>query len=251
MSRCLILVTRALLIWVGGLFLCVDAMHAAVDPDLFDGRMTPPPPAESPESSGSEGASGATEQSAGVGAEEASSESRDFSEIDGVTAGEAVDGESSKTGAPSELSSGSGRDLSNVGEIGGGESVHSASSKSGATTPSGGSAGGTPVDGAAGGGSGVGSGVPAEGMTGAGGSGGYGAPIERSFEEFGFGTTGAANRTVEVNQSKNASVPPLGSTSGSVPLNASAPNSGSGAGGSTPATETGSGDYGSDLPSGL
>ena len=59
MSRCLILVTRALLIWMGGLFLCVDAMHAAVDPDLFDGRMTPPPPAESPESSGSEGASGA------------------------------------------------------------------------------------------------------------------------------------------------------------------------------------------------
>ena len=88
-----------------------------------------------------------------------------------MTAGEASMARVRKRVLRPNPSSGSGRDLSNVGEIGGGESVHSASSKSGATTPSGGSAGGTPVDGAAGGGSGVGSGVPAEGMTGAGGSG--------------------------------------------------------------------------------
>ena len=102
MSRRLLLFTQSCLAWAGGLLICVGATYAAVDPDLFDGRMTPPPPAESSGASGSEGASGEIERSAGEGAGEASSESRDFSQIASVTAGDTVGGESSKTSAPSE-----------------------------------------------------------------------------------------------------------------------------------------------------
>jgi hypothetical protein len=233
MSRRVLLFILSSFAWAGGLLISVAATYAGVDPDLFDGRMmTPPLPAESPDASGSEGASGETEQSAGEGAEEASSQSRDFSEIGGVTAGEAVAGESSKTGAASESSSDGGRDFSRVGEVVGGEFVDSASSKSGATTPSAGSGGGTSVDGATGGGSG-------------------GAPTERSFEDFGFGATSGVNSTVEVHDSKSASVPPPGSTSASVPSELSTPSARSAAGASTPGVEAGSGDYGSDLPSGL
>ena len=133
MSRRLLIFTQSCFAWVGGLMICVGATYAAVDPDLFDGRMTPPPPVESSEASGSEGASGDIEQSAGEGAGEASSESRDFSEIASVTAGDTVGGESSKSGASSESPGGS-RDFGDVGQVGGGESVDSASSKSGATT---------------------------------------------------------------------------------------------------------------------
>lgn len=234
MSRRLLIFTQSCFAWVGGLMICVGVTYAAVDPDLFDGRMTPPPPIESSEASGSEGASGDIEQIAGEGAGEASSESRDFSEIASVSIGDTVGGESSKSGASFESPRGS-RDFDDVGQVGGGESVDRASSKSGAT----------------GGGSAGSSGVPPEESGGTGGSGGAGAPTERSFEDFGFGATGESNRTVEVNQSKSAGVSPPRSTSGAEPPETSTPNSGAGAGGSTPVTGTGSGDYGSNLPSGL
>jgi len=236
MSRRLLLFTQSCLAWAGGLLICVGATYAAVDPDLFDGRMTPLASADSPEASGSEGASGEIERSAGEGAGQASSESRDFSQIASVTAGDTVGGDSSKTSAPSESPRGS-RDFGAVGQVGRGESVDNASSKSSASTPSGGSGGSMPIDGATGGGS-------------AGGAGD--TPTERSFEDFGFGATGGANSTVEVHESKSASVPPpSSSTGGAVPPPTSPPASGLGAGGSTPATGTGSGDYGSNLPSGL
>ena len=251
MSSRSLLYTQCCFAWAGGLLIFVSALHAAPDPDLFDGRIMAPPPAEPSEPSVSDGASGETEQSAGEGSEEASSGSRDFSEIDGVTAGEAVGGEYSKTGEPTS-SSGGGRDFSSVGEVGGGESVESASSKSGATTPSGGSGGVTPMDGGAIGGSGRGAGVPTEAVTSGGGS-GSGTPTERNFEDFGFGATSGPNSTVDVNDSKTASVPlPLGgSTTASVPSETSVPSSSGEAGGSQPATNVGSGDYGSNLPSGL
>ena len=69
MSRRLLIFTQSCFAWAGGLMICVGATYAAVDPDLFDGRMTPPASAiESPEASGSEGASGEIERSAGEGA---------------------------------------------------------------------------------------------------------------------------------------------------------------------------------------
>ena len=236
MRRCLLLFTQTCFTWAGGLLICAFTACAAVDPNLFDGRMTLPPPTESPEASGSQGATRGTAQSADEGVGQTSPDSRDFSEIASVTAGEAVGGVSSKAYAPSESSS-SHRDLVNTGQVGVGESVAHESSKSGATGSSAGDASGTSIDSAA------------EAMTATGGSGG-GTPTERSFEDFGFGATDEGSSTVKVYESKGATVPPSPSSSSDPVLsNTNTPNLGSGA--STPEVEAGSGDFGSNLPAGL
>ena len=220
-------------------------LSAAPDPDLFDGRVeSSPPPSESSPSTEPQTASGEEAQNEAGDSEEAASDARDLSQVDGVTAGEPVAAESSKTGEASESASTlgetapaptSGRDLESAGQVGGGESVDVDRSKTGGSLAGGG-----------------GGGVPTK-ETPAGSAGG-GNPTERNFEDFGFGASGGASSPVEVNQSKQASVPPSGSSTGSVPPSTAntPPKSGSGdTGGSAPAVGNASGDYGSNLPSGL
>jgi hypothetical protein len=83
-------------------------------------------------------------------------------------------------------------------------------------------------------------------------SSGGAASAQRRFEAFSFGVTGGeSNRAVVVNRSKDITVPSSDASTVTVPSDASAPVSGNHAAGATPISESGRGDYGSHVPSGL
>ena len=214
MSHCFQTVARACF-FSGVLLLLAIRLSAAPDPDLFDGRVVFSPPQPS-ESGGSEEASEPAEPSADGGSEEPFSESRDYG---------------------------------SVGEVGGGESVESESSKASAAV---GGGGGAPIPPDAVPGSGTssgGSGTPIAETSGGSGSGA--ASIEHSFEDFGFGSISGLNSTVAVNRSKDVAESSSTASIATIPPDSSTSNSISGAGSSAPATSRASGDYGSNLPSGL
>jgi hypothetical protein len=198
--------------------------RAAPDPDLFDGRIAAA--RERSDAGGSPAAGGSGDR----GSEHSPKPvARDDSEV-GDPAGSQPVAEASSKSAGSPASAGDstaaeGRDYGSLGQLGGGESVAPAGAKSPA---SGGAAAGTPAS-------------------------------ERNFEDFGFGAQGQDSAAVEVKRSKDAGAPPAtidgtpkvsGPSSPSV-AEASKSGVGAGVGGSVPSTPSGSGDFGSNLPSGL
>lgn len=227
----------ATLIACTALLMAVAILSAAPDPDLFDGRVALPP---SPSSTGQSPSSAeavneveANTQSAAK--DDASTESRDMNQVDGVSQGEPVRAESSK--AEGQPSSSSERDFSGAGQVGGGESVENVGSQSESAV--------------GGGGSTDSSGEASEAATQTGGSGGGSASSTRSFEEFGFGSSSATDSAVEVYRSKDLNVASSSTSSSSVTPPSTEKPGGGGAGSSEPAVATGDGDYGSNLPSGL
>jgi hypothetical protein len=233
-----------------GWLLSAAYLTASPDPDLFDGRAMPPSSVTG-EAGGEDAASGAP-----GGAEEAAAVSeRDYSQIGEVGGGESVGSESSKSGesegAPSgnsEQSQGSDdRDFGDIGEVGGGESVESESSKSGASSGSA-SVGETARPTAGGSGGSVGTGEPSEEAGSVGSASGVPA-TDRNFEDFGFGSTAEESSTVDVNRSKSSGTE--ATPSGSFPSGKNPQGSGTGGSGSAPSTGSSTGDYGSNLPSGL
>jgi hypothetical protein len=119
--RHLLTLTTPTSIALAVLFYTSASLNAAVDPDLFDGGIVVPQSSSSESSDSGAEASGATEASEQGGAQQdsatAAGESRDMNQVDGVTPGDPVSAESSKT---SEDSSSSGRDFSQIGQTGGG-----------------------------------------------------------------------------------------------------------------------------------
>ncbi len=195
-------------------------LHAAPDPDIFDGRVTPQQSSgDDPAATVGDGASAAT--GGGQSGDHASASSSAQSPVSGRGA--------------------SSRDFSQVGQSSSGQQV--ASSGSGA---SGGAADASPAgtDAAAGGATAT----PADSGGGAAGA----EPPPRDFSEIG-GLTGAAGQGVEVNTSKAA--PPPGGAAGHSPGKAPTappdPGQGTGGSGSQPAAGNQSGDYGQTLPSGI
>ena len=164
----------------------VSSAIAAPDPNLFDGRV-PPPPSQNSERSGAEGSTGqepAAETQGGGEQSSAGSNERDFDAIGTIGGGQRVDGVESKT-APGEAGT-EGDEPPTPPE-----------------TDTGGGGAGQPTDS-----QGDGNGVGGSGTGGAltegtgGGSGGDPSSETRSFDDFGFGGAGP-DKTVEVNRSKS------------------------------------------------
>ena len=208
-------------------FVClfsVITLFAAPDPDLFDGRVTT-------HSYDSESGSTAGSPDSGGGSE--GGEQRDIESVGDPGSGEAVGSTSSKDGASSEgvrESSGStatppsdstvttSKDEASF--VGGGSSSRPT------TEPSGAQSGGS----------------------------GFDNQEPRNFEDFGFGGAGA-QETVEVNRSKESTIPAsLSSDSSTIPpeVNDFATEAAQEAtGGSQGGNGSLGGDYGTNLPSGL
>lgn len=207
--------------FLGGLLLVAVGLTAAPDPDLFDGRVAVAVPKSSvSDSRQTEVSDEVVEQPASNGSAKEASHSRDWSQMDHVSAGQPVSVQHSKSGTPS----------------GGGAVVHSPEAGAEASAVS----GGVTVDAAA-------------AMGGAGdATSGRAASEQRRFEEFSFGANSSeSNGSVTINRSKNITVPASDASANTVPANSSPPVLQNDAPGATPATKAGSGDYGSQVPSGL
>lgn len=234
-------------------FLClfsVTTLFAALDPDMFDGRITEPISdsesnltAGSPESGGGEfGDSGGEDGSAGVDGTEGD-EQRDLESVGGTGGGETVESYSSKdasiTGVTSSSSGGTERAASDSREsTTGGDAYGEATSKDEASSAGGGSGGSSSTEA---------SGEPSGGS-------GFASQEPRNFEDFGFGGAGS-QETVEVNRSKESTSPSsLSSAKSTMPTEVNDSTTAAGqeaSGGSQTGTGSLGGDYGTNLPSGL
>lgn len=207
---------------LGGVLLLVAVgLTAAPDPDLFDGRVAVALPKSSVPDSRQTGVSDeVVEQTASNGSAKGASHSRDWSQMDRVSAGQTVSVQHSKSGTPSD-----GGAVVNSPEAGAEASAVSA---------------GVTVDSAA-------------AMNGAGdATSGRAASVQRRFEEFSFGATSSeSNGSVPINRSKNITVPASDASANTVPANSSPPVLQNDASGATPASKASSADYGSRVPSGL
>ena len=213
-------------------------LTAGPDPDLFDGRRSPPPSAEEQSASGLPASSRVGERSGRDGSGD-QSEPRDLESVGGSGGGDTVQSNSSKTG-----------DRCNGGRPGGtppdsstetpasgvGSSASTTSGQGG--TASGGGAGDRPTTGSS------------NSQTG-----GSGSQEPRSFEDFGLGGAGSAKK-IEINRSKDSGQ--SSQTSGRASNGSDGPTSSSSTGagqeatgGSQPTPDSASGDYGTNLPSGL
>jgi hypothetical protein len=227
-------------------FLClfsVTTLFAALDPDIFDGRITEPSSdsesnltAGSPESGGGEfGDSGSENGSAGVDGTEGD-EQGDLESVGGTGGGETVESYSSKDASSS---GGTERAASDSREsTTGGDAYGEATSKDEASSAGGGSGGSSSTEA---------SGEPSGGS-------GFASQEPRNFEDFGFGGAGS-QETVEVNRSKESTSPSsLSSAKSMIPTEANDSTTSAGqeaSGGSQTGTGNLCGDYGTNLPSGL
>ncbi|WPJ96031.1 hypothetical protein SH580_21690 [Coraliomargarita algicola] len=175
----------------GALILSAVVLHAAPDPDLFDGRVNPPttPPAsestdtpEPGEAGGGESSGATAAPTAGASSENVNEPPRDFENVGGTGGGETVANQSSKDGASASIGS------------------SSPSTETSDPTGAGNSSAALPPADEA----------PVSGQAGAsgGGSGGAsgGGEEPRNFEDFGFGGV-SSQETVEVNRSKEVLAP--------------------------------------------
>lgn len=234
-------------------FLClfsVTTLFAALDPDIFDGRITEPSSdsesnltASSPESGGGEfGDSGSEDGSAGVDGTEGD-EQRDLESVGGTGGGKAVENSSSKFSSSSGVGSarsGSAETLSSDSRESttGGGAYGEATSKDEASSVGGGSGGSSSTEA---------SGEPSGGS-------GFASQEPRNFEDFGFGGAGT-QEIVEVNRSKESTAPAsLSSGNSTIPQKVNDFTTAAGQE-ATGGSQAGNGslgvDYGTNLPSGL
>jgi hypothetical protein len=227
-------------------FVClfsVTTLFAALDPDIFDGRITEPSSvlasgstAGSPESSGGkfEG-SGNQDGSVGVVGTEGD-EQGDLESVGGAGGGESVESYSSKD-ASSRASTERAASDSRESTAGGG-AYGKATSKDEASLVGSGSGGSSSTEA---------SGEPS-------GDSSFASQDARNFEDFGFGGAGMPE-TIEVNRSKESTTPTglLSGESTTPPkLNDLTTAAGQGTDGDSQATNGSlGGDYGTKLPSGL
>ena len=221
----------------------VTTLFAALDPDIFDGRILEPSSdsesdssAGSPESGGGEfGDSGSEDASPGVDGTEGD-EQGDLESVGGTVGGEPVESYSSKDASSS---AGTERAASDSREsISGGDAYGKATRKDEASSVGGGSGGSSSTEASA---------EPSGGSA-------FASQDARNFEDFGFGGAGS-QETVEVNRSKESISPSsISSAKSTMPTEANDSTTAAGqetSGGSQTGPGSLGGDYGTNLPSGL
>ncbi len=213
-------------------------LAAGPDPDLFDGRRSPLHSKEEQSATGLPESGRVGERSGRDGSGD-QSEPRELESVGGSGGGDTVQSNSSKTGDRGNGGRPSGTPPDSSTETpasGGGSSASTTSGQGG--TASGGGAGDRPTTGSP------------NSQTG-----GSGSQEPRSFEDFGFGGAGSAKK-IEINRSKDSGQ--SSQTSGRASNGSDGPTSSSSTcagqeatSGSQPTPDSASGDYGTNLPSGL
>ena len=205
---------------------------AAVDPDLFDGRVAgggaASPPGAAPGTTAPEG----TVSGSSAGGGDAGDAPRDVSQIGSVGGGAPVQSGSSKRGAEGQSAAAGGSTAgtpvkgsgSKIGSMEAGTSA-AASNSAGAGNATGLEAGSAETDGTAG-------------------------TAARDFEDFGIGGV-TPGEMVPVQRSKQGAASGTSAVGGQSPGTPTNSQGSAGAAGTSAPTPSGSGDYGSELPKGL